>query len=430
MSTRETRNRSVIICYIALAIVASMALPSMLISRSSSPSSGPTIQPAPLIVVSASSNKPTCSPGALCPSQMQSAYGFNSLQESDITGKGQTIVIVDACGDPSIANDLKDFDGNFSLPNPTLKVLEIQGTPSSSCTGWTTEVALDVEWAHVTAPGAAIDLIVTANAGADAMYAGWSYALNHNLGNQISSSWGGAGCSIKPCNNNIGEGIGPCTLTNGTQGVNVSRILSSAKSKHVTVLAAAGDSGYWGLGTSNKEPVPGDCAGVLTVGGTQLSVSSTGAYMGETGWSGSGGGYITAPKEPSYQTDAKIKDPYGTLAKPDVSADASPSTGVWIYVDGGWEAIGGTSLATPLWAGFMADVNQIRSSNHFAPAGFVNSFLYTTIYGNPTLYSSDFHDVTTGSNGWSAGKGWDPVTGLGSFIAPSLANTLGNAGNA
>ncbi len=76
----------------------------------------------------------------------------------------------------------------------------------------------------------------------------------------------------------------------------------------------------------------------------------------------------------------------------------------------------------------MADVNQIRASHGFNAAGFVNPFLYTVVYGpsgSSKHYSSDFHDITSGNNGWPAGKGWDAVTGLGSFIVPALARTLG-----
>lgn len=361
---------------------------------------------------------------------LRNAYGFDILQKAGTTGKDQTVVIVDACGDSTIKSDLRTFDSQFGLSDPKLTIQEPEGKPVPSCTGWDVETALDVEWAHVVAPGAAIDLIVTANAGAQAMYLAWSYALKNNLGNQISDSWGGAGCGVKPCNNTLGEGIGPCTLTNGTQGVNVGNILSTAKSKHVTVLAASGDGGAWGYGTSAEEPVPGGCQGVLTVGGTLLTVTNSGAYKSEYGWSGSGGGYVTAPKEPSYQVTAQIKDPYKLLAKPDVSAIGG--TNVWVFdaSSGGWITVTGTSLATPLWAGFMADVNQIRAQNNYSPAGFVNAFLYSVIYTNKTLYKSDFHDVSGGNNGWAGAKGWDPVTGLGSFVAQNLAETLGNEPNA
>jgi subtilase family serine protease len=388
----------------------------------------PAVSAVPLRVSSNSVAAPSCSSGTLCPSELLKAYGFNSVQTSGVSGKGQTIVVVDACGDPSIVTDLNSFDSAFGLSNPTLKIIDVGGKPTSSCTGWTTEVALDVEWAHVTAPSASIDLLVSANAGAPAMYQAWSYALNNNLGYQISNSWGGAGCSIAGCNDTIGQGIGACTLTNGTQGVNVASIISTAKSKHVTLLVAAGDSGTWGLGTSSEEPIPGDCPGVLTVGGTQLSVGSGGKYSSEIAWSGSGGGYASAPKEPAYQKKAKISDPYDALAKPDVAADAS--TPVWVFVQGAWLSVIGTSVSTPLWAGFMADVNQLRVSNGFQPAGSVDSFLYSQVYLNSTLYKIDFHDITSGSNAWAAGPGWDAATGLGSFVVPNLAQTLGSNENA
>jgi len=134
--------------------------------------------------------------------------------------------------------------------------------------------------------------------------------------------------------------------------------------------------------------------------------------------------------EPSYQLAANINDQFGTLAKSDVSAVADPFTGVWVFISGqGWLVVGGTSVSCPLWAGFMALVNQIRASHrHFAPAGFINPFLYSTVYGpngNSAVYANDFHDVKTGSNGWAAGTGWDVPTGLGSFRAFNLAQTLG-----
>ncbi len=97
--------------------------------------------------------------------------------------------------------------------------------------------------------------------------------------------------------------------------------------------------------------------------------------------------------------------------------------------DGGWFQVGGTSVSCPLWAGFLADVNQVRASNGFGALGYVNPFLYTVVYGpngSHATYAKDFHDVTSGSNGWSAGKGWDVPTGIGTFIATPLAQELGS----
>ncbi len=385
------------------------------------------VNPAPLFYSAGPAKSPVCSSSALCPFDIQMAYGFTSLFSSGVTGKGQTVVIVDACGDPNITQDLQAFDSQFKLPNPVLNVIDVEGSPTNTkcIQSWSGEVALDVEWSHVTAPSANIDLLVAKNGGAIAMYDAWSYAFEHHLGYQISNSWGGSGCYVARCNNTIGEGIGPCTLTNGTQGVDVTGLLNQAKNLHITMLAASGDGAAYGLGTNSEEGVPGDCTGVLTVGGTQLNVSSSGSYLNEVGWSYSGGGYMTAPKEPGYQLKAEIPDSFGTLAKPDVAADASCASAAWTYIEGNWYPVCGTSLASPLWAGFMADVNQIRGDFGYSPAGYINPFLYNVVYGNPTLYAADFHDITTGNNGWPAGTGWDAVTGLGSFNAPYLAFTLG-----
>jgi subtilase family serine protease len=362
---------------------------------------------------------------------MDKAYGFDVLHSAGTTGAGQTVVIDDACGDPTIASDLKTFDTHYGLSNPTLNVIYVQGRQVCIDGSWSLETSLDVEWAHVVAPGASIDLLVAAQPSPLDVYGAWSYALASNLGNQISDSWGGAGCESAGCNNTIGQGIGPCR---SVQGVDVDGILAIAASQLVTVLGSAGDGEAWGQGTSAVQPVPMDCKGVLTVGGTTLSVSSSGKYLGESAWSSTGGGYTTL-KEPGYQSIVKINDTFNSLAKPDVSADANPATGVWVYNKGvgGWGLVGGTSLSCPLWAGFMADVNQIRSSNGFSPAGFVNPFLYTQVYGvngGSSLYATSFHDITTGNNGWPAGTGWDADTGLGSFNAPGLANVLGSSSSA
>jgi subtilase family serine protease len=385
------------------------------------------------MVVASNSTLPVCSPFSLCPDQLGNGYGFNTLFGSGVVGSGQTIVIVDACGDPTLASDLETFDAQFGLsPPPNLNVTIIGGSP---CTdpGWSGETSLDVEWAHVAAPGAAIQVLIGATPDPQDMYAAWTFALNHHLGNQISNSFGGAGCYNPACDDQIGQGIGSCNSVLGTEGVNVGKILTEAERENVTVLAGSGDTGAFGLGTTQIEDIPADCQGVLTVGGTSLFVDNAGNYEEEIVWNGSSGGGYTTNREPAYQAQAGIFDPYNSLGKPDVSAVADPSTGVQVFNNGTWNVIGGTSLSCPLWAGFIADVNQIRAEKELPPAGFVNPFLYETVYGtdgSSPLYPQDFHDIILGNNDhWSAGPGWDATTGLGTFIVPALAETLGtNAG--
>lgn len=371
---------------------------------------------------------PECTPSSICPFQLQDAYGFTTLFGAGISGSGQTIVIVDACGDPTLSGDLNIFDSQFNLPAPPeLNVTDIGGAPCVD-SGWAVETALDVEWAHVAAPEANIYVLVASIPNTHDIYGAWTYALNNHLGNQISNSFGGAGCYNGACDAKIGQGIGSCQSVKGTQGVNVTKILQQAEDENVTVLAGSGDSGATGLGTNQEEAIPADCQGVLTVGGTTLTINGSGYYEGELAWNESTGGGFVNNAEPSYQTLANITDPFGALAKPDVSAVADPGTGVQIYANGTWQVIGGTSLSCPLWAGFVADVNQMRSNGGLRPLGFVNAFLYETVYGvngSSPLYSQDFHQVISGNNNpWPAGPGWNPDTGLGSFVVPALAKTL------
>lgn len=379
------------------------------ISFAASASSALSSEPTPQVIFVMGSSSVTCNNSGLCPSLLDKAYNFTGMHNAGINGTGQTVVIDDACGSPTIASDLKTFDSQFGLPNPTLNVLTPQGTPCSD-SGWALETSLDVEWSHVVAPGATIDLVEGASPTFHDLYGIWTYTLQNNLGNQISNSWlGGGNCGANS-------------------------ILKKAATADVTVAVAAGDGGAWGYNHGGNAQ-PGDCEGVLTVGGTSLYIKSNGAYSSESAWSGSGGGFVQGKAEPSYQSSVKIKDPYKLLGKSDVAAVADPNTGVWVYDSGygGWIVVGGTSVATPLWSGFMADVNQVRAGNGFAPAGWINSFIYTSIYGvggKGTGYSTDFHDVTTGNDGYPAGKGWDVPTGLGSFNGGNLVQALGDSSGA
>ncbi len=355
---------------------------------------------------------PTCSTTSLCVSTVLTAYQFGPLIiNGTMNGTGQAIAIVDACGDSNIATDVSTFDSAMGLPPVNLTVYQPQGTPCSDPTGWGVETALDVEWAHAMAPGAAINLIEAASASSTNLYGAWNYTLVHHLVNSISNSWGGSGA---------------CPTV-------ARSLLVTAGKQHVTILASSGDSGRWGSGTHFRSQQPADCQNVLTIGGTTLSVVNTsGAYSSESAWSGSGGGYVKGAPEPTYQTTANITDSFAVLGKPDVSAVADPGTGVWIFDKsaGGWFVVGGTSVACPIWAGFVADVNSWRAANVFPSLGLVNPFLYTSVYGvnhGSANYSVTSHDVTSGSNGWSAGTGWDAATGIGTFKGYPLANLLANS---
>jgi hypothetical protein len=169
---------------------------------------------------------------------------------------------------------------------------------------------------------------------------------------------------------------------------------------------------------------------VLSVGGTRLSVGSDGSYQGETAWSDSGGGFSQFYAEPSYQYGVQGT---GLRAVPDVAFNASQDSPVMIYntapnANGayGLAAAGdGTSAGAPQWAGLIALANQGRALVNLPP---LDGFSQTL----PTIYqdSADFNDITTGNNGYSgtwgydAGAGWDPVTGLGTPHGVQLVGDL------
>ena len=326
---------------------------------------------------------------------MQTAYSFGSLlANKTMNGTGQSIVIIDACGDRAISTDVAAFDKANKLPAISLTIYTPQGSPCSNPTGWGLETALDVEWAHAMAPGASIKLVEAKSASNANLFGAWNYSLKNKLGAVMSNSWGGSGaCASTPA-----------------------YLLAQAAKADVTVLASAGDGGAWGSGQTLAAQEPADCQAIVTVGGTTLNVGSGGAYSSESAWSGSGGGYVPSTTEPTYQSTNKITDSYTELGKPDVSAVANPSTGVWVYEkgSGGWLVVGGTSVACPIWAAFIADVNTWRAANTFAGVGSVDSFLYNNLYGvsgGSGNYSIAFHDVSSGNNGWAAGTGWDAANG-------------------
>jgi subtilase family serine protease len=173
---------------------------------------------------------------------------------------------------------------------------------------------------------------------------------------------------------------------------------------------------------------------VLAVGGTTLDVAwATGAYHGEMAWSAgteaSGGGYSTLFARPAYQDG--VARAGATRGVPDVAADADASTAMALTFTGGvLYPAQGTSAATPLWAGVIALADQ-QAGRHL---GFVNPARYAIARG--PAYHRAFHDVVTGDNsvlwptgvvtGYSAGPGWDPVTGWGSpdaqYLVPLLAH--------
>ena len=367
---------------------------------------------------------------------MQSAYGVASLLSGGYDGRGQTIAIIDAYGDPTIRQDLATFDKDFGLPRANLTVIPVGPyEPSNGITyGWDAETALDVEAAHAMAPYAHINLVVAANS-SNALFQAVKLVVDEKLGNVVTMSWGVG-------ENTFGEsGFSVAGLLNYPYVV---YFLQKGAAVGITFFAASGDNGAFGGTTTLTSGWPASSPFVTGVGGTTLFLTpnpgstslynSTSAYSGEAAWSvspqyvgsqgvSSGGGYSAIFHAPYYQSGVANST---ARSSPDVAADANPYTGLVVVLEGREYVIGGTSLASPMWAGMAADLNQYVGKS----LGLLNPYLYS-IYGDRSEYSRDFHQVTSGFDGeYRAGPGYNLVTGLGSPDLSRLAADIkSEAGN-
>jgi subtilase family serine protease len=337
----------------------------------------------------------------LTPVITRHAYGFDKLSGYD--GSGRTIAIVDAYNAKNILSDMQTFNKQFGLQQfnvsggPTFKVVSQTGGSSlpSNNSGWALEIALDVEWAHAIAPKANILLVEARSASYSDLMAAVSYASSNSQ--VVSMSWGS------------GEWGGETSFD------------AYFNKSGVAFVASSGDNSY-GAGYPAISPY------VLSVGGTTLSVDSSGNRLSETGWSGSGGGISSVEAEPAYQKNFGITNTGGRRANPDVSYDADPNTGVYVYSspNGGWFIVGGTSAAAPQWAGLIALADQGRAARGLGMLS-TNNFSNSPFYSAAAaaVYHSNYYDITSGSNGGaSAHTGYDFVTGLGSPNAVNLVPYL------
>jgi len=375
---------------------------------------------------------------------MRTAYGLNGLIDAGMVGAGQTIVIIDSYGSPTIAADLSTFDAGYGIPDPpSLTVLAPLGTvPWDPTTypdqpGWAAETTLDVEWAHAMAPGAAIVLLtspVDETEGVQGMpefLALERFALDHHLGKIISQSWSATENTL-------------FLETAGPQGPQVfadfTALYERAARERVTVLAAAGDDGSSNPETNGLTFYPFPTVGfpassplVTAVGGTSLSADTSGNYQSETVWNDAGccaggGGISQVFEAPDYQRFSlprHVKAELGGMrGVPDVSYNADCYNVILVYLsylgpgNAGYYGICGTSEGSPQWAGIVADLDQYAGR----PLGFLNPALYAL--GGFGRFSSFGRDITVGNNGlvdvpgavapgYSATPGWDPASGWG-----------------
>ena len=221
------------------------------------------------------------------PGQIEQAYGLPQLYRRGITGKGQTIVIVDSFGSPTVAHDLAVFDKAAGIPAPpSLRVIQPAGKvppykPTDDRVGWAGETDLDVEYAHAIAPGASILLVETPTSedegttGFPQIVTAEKFVISHHLGGVISQSFSAT----------------EQTFATRASLLNLRGAYTAARAAGVTVLAASGDSGAADVrfdgSTFYLKPVtswPDSDPFVTGVGGTQLHLAGAGQPGPATVW--------------------------------------------------------------------------------------------------------------------------------------------------
>jgi subtilase family serine protease len=395
-------------------------------------------------------NEPLC----YSPQQIQTAYQVAPLLKAGINGKHRTIVIIDAFSNPYAASDIQIFDSTFGLPDPIFNQIAPQGVPTFDITdpdqlGWTQESDLDIQWSHAIAPKANIILIDAKSDQDIDIYKATKWAIDHNIGDVISQSFGEAESCVDPKLEAMQHAL-----------------FAKAVAKGITLFASAGDDGSAqptcdGSAFIKSASSPANDPLVTAVGGTNLTAdTTTGAYGSEVAWNDvfsdcgpdasygcSGGGFSTIYGRPAFQQGVAGTRPSGR-GEPDVSYNAGVDGGVLVHM-GATNAffgldpadpsvfflVGGTSAGSPQWAGLAALADQLAGQR----LGNINPTLYQ-IGKTAGLNKVAYHDITVGSNrfgylddtnslvtvpGFKANARWDAATGWGTpkanILVPLLA---------
>ncbi|HEX6493154.1 MAG TPA: S53 family peptidase [Candidatus Dormibacteraeota bacterium] len=388
------------------------------------------------------------------PAQIQHAYGVDTLVAKGLDGRGRTIAVVDSFGSPTIEADLHHFDATFGLPDPpALTIIHPAGAPPAfdpkdpDMVGWAEETTLDVEWAHVMAPGARLLLVETPVSetegitGFPEIVRAENHVVEHHLADIIAMSFGAT----------------EETFPSAAALLGLRSAFENAAEHDVTVLGASGDNGATDqhLDQSCCYPTrvnswPSSDPLVTSVGGTRLDLDAAGnrrspdiAWTDVDGDGATGGGVSSIFERPDFQD--RVRAVVGAWrGTPDISMNAAIDGAVVFYYSfanpqaskGGWHLVGGTSEATPLFAGIVAIADQVAGHR----LGLLNDRLYELAREK----RSGIVDVVGGNNsltfcqaacggaapvmltvkGFNAVAGYNLATGLGTVDAPTLVRRL------
>jgi subtilase family serine protease len=398
--------------------------------------------------------------------QIEQAFSLPALYRQKVrgqhvTGAGQTIVIVDSFGSPTVRHDLKVFDTQSGIPAPpSLRVIQPAGQvpaykPTSTREGWAGETDLDVEYAHAIAPGASILLVETPTSeeegttGFPQIVKAEKYVINHHLGGVISQSFSAT----------------EQTFPSRQALLSLRGAYTDASSKGVTVLAATGDSGAADTHFNEVDyylhPVtswPDSDPLVTGVGGLELHLDAAGQNVSKpTVWNDTfskptqqfifgdngpnplagGGGKSAIFGRPGYQRGVR-NVVGGSRGVPDISMSGACDGAADMYQSfkgqpPGWYPTCGTSEATPEFAGIVALADQVAGHR----LGLINPLLYRL----SARHAAGLVDITRGNNtvsfeqggklhtvhGFRARAGYDLGSGVGTVNARLFVHELANA---
>ena len=384
-------------------------------------------------------NNPLAGGYSLDPENIRAIY---DLPPGRTSGRGQSVGLLELDG--WYQSDITEYEKTFGLPRlkPVLRSVD-GGTGLPTDNGITPEVTLDIDMALALAPD--LDSVVVYQAPPESDFLPAEEDILDAVADDdavsvLSVSYGNADLDA------AGSLEGPGFFAG------IQQALTQMAAQGQTACVAAGDAGAYSdeylyptpsLGTFSDQP------GALAVGGTFLYTTLAETYNGESSWAapsdtgrgpvgtGGGGGVSTLWAIPPYQIGAfdLFVNPQGSLTNrntPDVSLFGDYDEGGYsIYLTdpitgvGNWAGYNGTSASSPLWAAFVADVNEARATSGLAPLGLVQNMLYP-VAEDPAKYAVDFHDVNDGSNNllYEAVPGYDNSTGWGSFVGANLLNDL------
>lgn len=337
------------------------------------------------------------------PSQIATAYDWPSITDNG-NGEGVTIAILTADSSNLPTSDYTGFWNVWGLPGHAVNIIHVDG--DQGATDGTIETLLDMEWSGAMCPGAVLNVYMGSDPSLATFVDVYNRFVEDNTAQVMTVSWGAA------------ESVW------GSVAQTADEIFMQGAAQGISMFAAAGDNGSSdGTGQDNMADFPSSSLYVSAANGTELQADKDGNYISETAWSDTGGAISEIFSQPSWQTGPGVPQ-NGWLNNSDISLNAGGAWPDLLLYQNSWYLVWGTSAVAPQLAALFA-IGVSKNGR----IGQSNSAIYNDVNANDSNYASDFHDVTTGSNGaYQAGPDWDHPTGWGSPRATSLLSHLGVEG--